>query len=379
MEFIRAGGDSVASVTVEQAMRNPAVFRSVSLISYAVGMLPVHVIDAETKEKQQDSHLFKVLHRRPNNWQTAFNFRQLMQRRALCKGNGYAHIVRGFKNRIVRLVPLDPDKVEPRQRNDFSVEYVFTRKDGNKVTLPPEDVLHIYGDSDDGIVGTPLVKVAAQAITLALQAEHAAERMFKNGVMVGGALTHPKALSPDSRNFIRESLEQRFTGSDNAHKWLILEEGMKAEPFSHTSKDSQQLETRQYQVEEIGRVFGIPRPLLGVDETNWGTGVGVLGQFFVRYGLNPWFTAWEQAAERSLMTDVEREQLAVKFNPGALIRGSMSDQAEFFSKALGSGGHQPWMDYSEVRELQDLPDREIPPNPMTQPSMEAPDEPAQPS
>ena len=63
-----------------------------------------------------------------------------MQRRALVNGNAYALIVRSG-NRVIRLVPLDPTMVQPRQRNDWSVEYVYTPKGGGTRILAPQDVL----------------------------------------------------------------------------------------------------------------------------------------------------------------------------------------------------------------------------------------------
>ncbi|MBL3684007.1 phage portal protein [Sinorhizobium meliloti] len=129
LEFVRGGGVSGASVSVREAMKNTAVFRCVSLISYAIGMLPLHLLDANSKEKVKDHPLYALLLREPNNWQTAFNFRQLMQRRALVNGNAYALIVRSG-GRVIRLVPLDPELVTPRQRADWSVEYVYHPRRG---------------------------------------------------------------------------------------------------------------------------------------------------------------------------------------------------------------------------------------------------------
>ena len=121
-----------------------------------------------------------------------------------------------------------------------------------------------------------------------------------------------------------------------------------------TGKDAQALEQRSMQIEEIGRAFGVPRPLLGMDDTSWGSGIDVLGQFFVMYGLNPWFEAWQQAIERDLLTDAEAEIYQAKFNPAALLRGSMQAQSDFFAKALGSGGHTPWTNAAEVRDALDM-------------------------
>ncbi len=119
-------------------------------------------------------------------------------------------------------------------------------------------------------------------------------------------------------------------------------------------------------IEEIARPFGVPRPLLGVDDTSWGSGIDSLGQLFVRFALNPHFEAWQQAIERCLLDDEEAEIYEAKFNVAALLNGSIKDQGEYFAKALGSGGHQPWMDYAEVRETVDLPERDLAANPLAQ-------------
>lgn len=359
-EFLRDGLEAASGATVntETALRNPAMFRAVSLISYAIGMLPLHVIDDETKEKA-DHPLFRILHREPNNWQTAFDFRSLMQLRALVKGNAYALIIRSRQIRtgrdeIVRLVPLNPDYVQPVQNDDWSVSYRYQPPKGAQRMLRPDEVFHLRGLSLDGISGMSLVKQARDPIGLALSAEMAAGRLFKNGSFIGGALTHPGKLSEPAFERLRASLAEK-EGASNAGKNLILEEGMKWENLANNAKDAQLTELRKMQVEEIARVTGVPRPLLMVDETSWGSGIQALGQFFVQYALKPWFEAWQQAAERSLLASDEKGRLAVKFNPGALLRGSTKDQGDFFSKALGSGGAPGWLSQNEVRALDDRP------------------------
>lgn len=361
-EFVRTGSGSGTSV--EKAMQNTAVLRCVSMISYAIGALPMHLMDSRTKEKNRDHPLYKVLHRQPNNWQTSFNFRQLLQRRALVDGNGYALLVKSG-NRVVSMVPLESARVTPKQRDDWSVEYHYQRPDGGVQVLQPDDVLHVYADSDDGISGVSLVKRAGKAIELAGQIENSQINLFLNNMQIGGVITHPQRLGKEGLENIRKSLEDLHRGSDNAGRWAVFEEGMKATEFKGSNRESQQVETRNTQVEEIGRVFGVPRPFLGMDDTSWGTGIDVLGQMFVRYSLSPWFTAWEQAIERACLSDADQDRFDVKFNSGGLLRGSMKDQAEFFAKALGSGGHQPWMTYQEVRDLSDLPEKEVGPNMMT--------------
>lgn len=368
-EFMRSGGggltESGANITTKSAMKNTTVLRCVSLIAFSIGMLPLHMQRKEDKAKASDHPLFRVLHRKPNAWQTAFEFRSLMQQRALVDGNAYAMIVRSGA-RVTQLVPLAGDRVQVRQRDDWALEYVVSRGSNGIKVLPQSDVFHLrYGLSDDGIKGLSLVKQAAEAIGLAQQSEKSAARMFRNGMILGGTLNHPETLSPEAYERLKESMNND-SGADNAHRWKILEEGMVMQPATQTGQESQSMEQRKHQIEEVARPFGVPRPLLGVDDTSWGSGIDVLGQFFVRYGLNPWFEAWQQAIERSLLSEREADEFEVKFNAGALLRGSMKDQAEFFAKGLGAGGHQPFLHPDEPREWLDLAKRDDLPSPMGQ-------------
>lgn len=359
-DFMRDGAPSVsgATVNVETALRNPTIYRAMSLISYAVGMLPLQVINEDTKEKATDHELYRLLHREPNNWQTAFDFRTLMQLRLLLHGDAYAYVVRSRdirtgRSKIVRLVPFDVGTITPQQSDDWSVTYRYQPKNGGERILQPTDVFHLRALSLNGLTGMSLVRQASNAIGLALSAELASGRLLKNGAFVSGALKHPNQLGDTAYNRLRESLADR-EGAENAGKSLILEEGMDWVSISANARDSQMIELRKHQVEECSRVTGVPRPLLMVDDTSWGSGIGELGRFFVTYGLNPHFVSWEQAIER-MMPDEDKGRYAAKFNAGALLRGSMKDQADWFSKALGMGGGKPWAKQNEVRDMLDWP------------------------
>lgn len=362
IEFLRYGDvtSTGISVNVEKALKNPAMFRAVSVISFAIGMLPLQLVHEGTKEKATSHPLYRVLHRRPNGWQSAFDFRTLMQLRALVKGNGYALVLRStdLRNRgaekVGGLVPLDPDRMDPKQLDDWSVVYDYQPKNGGRIRYSSRDILHIRGLSLDGLTGLSTVKQASEAIALALSAQLAAGRVFKNGAFVGGTLEHPGKLSDPAFERLRGSLAEK-EGAENAGKSLILEEGMKWTSVSSSARDAQLIDIRRMQIEEIGRATGVPRPLLMMDDTSWGSGIAELGRFFVQFALNPWFEAWQQACERVLLTDQEADTLSVKFNAGALLRGSVKDQGEFFAKALGAGGSPGFMTQNEVRDVLDMP------------------------
>lgn len=355
LAFMRDGGESAsgAYVTASKSLQNMALLRCVTLISESIGMLPLNlIVRGEAKEYAVDHPLYSILKSTPNSWQTPYEFKALMQLRVMMHGNAYARVIRS-RGQVAHLIPMDHASVAAELDDNWNMVYTFTRKNGSPLTLPASEVFHLRDLSEDGIVGLSRVKLAREAIGIALQAERAAARLFKNGVMAGGALSAQTKLSDAAYARLQESLEAK-SGAGNAHRWMILEEGLKAEQYTNTASDSQHIENRNHQIEEVARAFGVPRPLLMMDDTSWGSGIEALGVFFVQYALQHWFTVWEQACERVLLTSAERKTLYVKFNERALLRGTLKDQAEFFAKALGAGGHSPWMSPNEVRDLQDL-------------------------
>jgi len=356
---VLGGSENASGAVVNRrtVLRNSAVARCVFLISNSIGMLPLHLLQASDggkTEKARDHPLFDVLSAKASKSQSAFVFRRLMQHRVLTDGNAYAYVVRA-RGRVLALHPIAPDRVTPEQRDDWSVIYKVRDKSGGERTVQPEDMLHIMGPSEDGIKGLALTDYAADVLGLSLRAQEAAARVFRNGMMVGGALQTEGKLTDTAIAHLRASIEERFSGSENAGKSLILEEGLKYQPMSTSSKDAQNLETRQHQIEEVARIFGVPRPFLMVDDTSWGTGIEQLGIFFVQYGLAPWFKAWEEAISMTLLTDQERkDRLFPKFNERALLRGSMEAQANFLSKLVGTGGAPQIMEQNEARGFLDL-------------------------
>jgi len=305
LDFMRDGLMSASgfTVNVETALRNPAMFRAVSLISNSIGMLPFGLIERETKEKAVKHPLHRILHRRPNDWQTAFDFRAHMQLLALVHRDAYARIVwskdiRTGKDRVARLIPLDSKRMDPKLQPDWTMRYDYQAKEGGKVSYTARDIFHLRGFSLDGIHGFSLVEQAREAIGLALSAELAAGRIFKNGSFVDGVLVSKTELSDEAYNRLKASWAERYQGADNAGKTPLLEGDTEYKPIGLNAKDAEMTALRALQIEEISRVSGVPRPLMMVDETSWGSGIQALGQFFVGYGLNPWFEACKSVRER---------------------------------------------------------------------------------
>lgn len=342
LEFVRHGG-----FYGYEALRAACVLRCVDVLASSHAMLPTRLIDKATMKDAEDHPLYELIRWQPNDQHTAFEFYQLMDVRRLLHGNAYAAIIRGLGGRPISLQPLDPLGVTVQQMPDWSLKYFINLPGGASREWPAADMLHVRDISYNGIIGAGRSKLASEAIRVAKAAEHAQAMIFENGMMSGGAMKHPAKLGDEAYNRLKASMEARYSGTENAGKWIILEEGMEAQRFTMTGVEAQTVEARNHQIEEVARAFGVPRPFLMMDDTSWGSGIEQLAIMFVRFGLNPGIIAWEQALRRVMLKPAERKQYSIDIDEHELLRGTMKDQAEFFSKALAGN---PWMVQNEVRE-----------------------------
>jgi HK97 family phage portal protein len=383
LPFLSTGRKTSTGMFVNKKtmLKNSTGFRAVSLISSAIGMLPCHLYEKQTEtrtipgdpeadppkpsrtvtsegaRRASDHPVYRLLHKKPNSFQTPFEFKSYMVQNALFHGIAYAVKKRKVSARsrtgfVEELIPLQPWRVSPKMSPDWKLHFEYNDPSGTTLKIAIEDMFWFRSPiSEDGVTGVALLEVAAEALGLAHASERATGRVLANGAIVGGVLEHPKALSEPAIERLKAQFEERQSTPENAGKWLVAEDGLQAKPFGTTLKDAQNAELRKFQIEEMGRFTGIPRPLLMMDETSWGTGIEQLGLFLIMYCLMPWFISIEEAIWRSLLTEAEQDKFYAKFNEGALLRGSLKDQAEFFAKALGSGGGRGWLTQNEVREM----------------------------
>lgn len=347
LEYIRGSMSGANS----KMLRNTAALRCLTLIGNGLGMLPTSLYEAGAEKRVLRDHpAHKLLRVKPNPYQTPMEFKSQMQLLLETEGNAYARIIRSG-SRPIHLIPFEKGRVEAKLGSGFRMQYRCQSENSGQITLDQDEIFHIRDLSLDGVTGLSRQNLSKEVFELADAARKAAANVFRTGVMAGGAIEVPNALSDQAYQRMKQSLNEEYSGAENINKWMIAEEGATAKPFASSAKDGQQIENRNHQIEEVARLYGVPRPLLMMDDTSWGSGIEQLAIFFVQYTLAPRFVMWEQALARSLLSDRERESLYFKFNERALMRGTLKDQADYFAKSLGAGGHQPWHSANEVRDL----------------------------
>ena len=354
-EFMRQGNTaSGAVVTEESAMRVAAAWRCVNIIAGAIATLPIDIIrrESETVRKPAVGHpLRRILTVKPNTWQTPSEFRRMMQSHLLLRGNAYARKV-FIGNQLVGLIPLPTDRVTAEQLDSTAMQYKVMRKDGSSIIFPQREIFHLRGMSLDGVTGMSVLANMRESLGLALQTEQAGARLFSNGILAGGVIKHPGKLSDNASRHLRESMEQRNQGSQNAGRWIVAEEGVTVESISLTAEDAQWLGTRDFQRYDIAMFYGVPPHMLGATEktTSWGSGIEAQGIGFVTYTLTDWIKTWEESVKRDLLEEREWETVDARFNVNALMRGDFKTRWEGYVKGLQNCVYSP----DDVRAMEDM-------------------------
>lgn len=359
-EALRSGSVSESGqvVNAHTAMSVAAVYACVRIISGAVATLPLHIkrrIDARTREDASDTQLWKVIRRKPNRWQKPAQFRRMMQAHVLLRGNGYALKVKDFKGEVQELLPLMPDRVELKQKDDLSLEYIWTKKDGKRVVFQQSDIFHLCGLTLDGVHGVTPITYARESIGLSLSMERHGATVFKNGAAVSGALSSDKTLTPIAREQLKESMAEYRAGGSREGMTLVLEEGLSYEKIAMTQEDAQWIDGRKFSRSDIAMFFGVPPSMIGDTEksTSWGTGIEQQSIGFVAYTLEDHLTMWEEAVNYDLIPDKD-DDLYAKFNRAALVKGDIKARWGAYVQALQWGVSSP----NDIRALEDQNPRE---------------------
>lgn len=342
--------DAGVSVSERSSLHMPAVWRAVSIIAGVSSALPLHTYKAGTKERVPSSLLAD-----PHPELTPVELWRLCYAHRVLWGNGYLQKVRNGAGVVKELWPVTPDRVrvdreKPTAEEPTGKVFWITDDWGAVHRKTPREILHIPGLGYDGVTGCSPVRLAAQGIGLAQAAEKSAARLFGSGNMLGGILQTEQRLDPEQANALKERWKAKMSGVQNAHEVAVLDSGASFQPVTMPYRDAQFLESREFQVVEIARMFGVPLFLLmeTAKSTSWGTGLEQQAQGWVTFDLAPtWLTPTEQRVTKELLPPGKEY---AKYALAGLLRGDSAGRATFYRAMRDVGAYSA----NDIRALEDL-------------------------
>ncbi|MDN3356073.1 phage portal protein [Actinomadura sp. DC4] len=347
--------DSGVPVSERSALTMAAVWRSVALISGVSAALPLVPYVRGTKQPAASPLLAD-----PHPDMVPYELWRLTYAHRLLWGNAFVQKLRNGAGQIKELWPITPDKVRvyayrPTEANPsgkiFWVDTGTRDEPGPVIPLTSRDILHLPGLGYDGVVGLSVVQMARQTIGLGLAAERYGARFFGSGNLMGGILQTDARLEPGQAEALKERWKAKMSGLDRSHEIAVLDSGAKFQTLTMPHDDAQFLESRNFEVEEIARWFGVPPFLLMLTErsTSWGTGLEQQALGWVTFDLHPqWLAPTEQRITKEILLNPKIE---ARYRVNELLRGDSAARAEFY-RALRELGA---LNGDEIRDAEDLP------------------------
>ena len=350
--------NSGVNVTPDSAMRVTAVYRCVAILSQTFASLPLHVyriLPNGGKEIDRKHPLYPILHDQPNEFQTSFEWREMMWGHFALRGRCYSEIISSGGRAVEQLIPLHPDRVRPFKAPDGRIAFEYTNDSGISRVILQDEMHYMHLLSMDGINATSPIGMAREAVGLSLATEEHGAKLFSNGTRMSGILKMAGRMRDDvARANFRKSWNAAQSGLQNAHRVALLEDGMEWQSIGMTSEDSQFLETRNFQLSEIARIFGIPPHKIADLSRSTNNNIEHQGIEFVQDTVRPGAVRHEQSFKRDLFTQSSRGTHTIEYNLDGLMRGDSSARTAYYASGIQWG----WLNPDEARHKENLNPRE---------------------
>jgi len=347
----RAGMD----VTLRTALGVSTVFACIKVISEGTAQVPCKIYRVDEngmRTEARDHPMWSLLYRKPNPYQTAFEFREQVIAHACLTGNAFIVKMPDARGRIYELLPMEPGLVRMEQQPDRSMRYfVRSTEKSAEIEIPRAMMWHLRGPSWNGWAGMDILRVARDSIGLAMATESFGSEMFANGVRLSGHLEVDGNPGPEVIQQIRDTWVNIHQGSGNRLQTAVLAGGIKFNPHTINADEAQYIETRKFLIPDICRFFRVMPIMVGHQDGT--ASYASVEQMFLAHRthtLGPWFERFEQSAECALLTDAERTEYEIELVEHGLTRGTAKERAETLAILRQNGA----ITGNDMREAMDM-------------------------
>lgn len=340
-------------VTEESAVTSSAaVWQAVNLIADTCAGLPMHAYRRSGTGSRAPldplSNNGAKLLADPHPDLTPFELWGLGYGSLCLYGNAYYRKLKNGGGVIAELWWINPSRVRVGRDSDTGAKYYIL--DGDEEHPYSDDtILHIPGFGYDGVCGVSPIRAARQGIALGLAAEEFAGNLYANGSLATGILQTDQRIDEDESKRLKKLWKLSGTGMDSAHDIKVMGSGAKFQQLTINPEDAQFLETREFQITEIARWFGLPpHMLMQTDKaTSWGTGIETQNQAMITYTFSRYTTRLEQRLTKHVLSP---GPVYAKVSYAGLLRGDTAARGAWYRTMRELGAFNA----NDIRALEDL-------------------------
>lgn len=318
------------TVTAKTALQVSTVLACVKVIADGCATPKLHVYREDSdgrRQKATNIPEYRLLSRRPNEWQTSFEWRRQMTIHAALTGTGLSIKVRGDNRRVRELIPVQPGSWSMTRNSRYELVYRCWDQFGLIGEFGPDDVFLLNGVQWDWTESLDAVALARSAIGLAMVTEQSQAAMHENGLRPSGTYSVEGSLNEEQHGRLTNWIK-RQAGARNAGMPMVLDRAAKWMSTAISGVDAQHVETRRLQIEEICRGYGVFPIMVGhSDKSATFASSEAFFAAHVKHTLAPWHEAWTQRIDEMMLDG--SGPLFAEFDTRYMTEGSMKDRSQW--------------------------------------------------
>lgn len=350
------------ALTEHTALMQSPIYACVNLIAGAISALPVHIYHVNVPDGERDrvytDDLNWVFNEQMSpRWSAANGWEYLVQS-LLLHGDAFARILRDLFGAPIGLIPIHPFRVTVVCNKDGSrlvygvaPEYANGQTIGRFEVYDQDDILHVAGFGFDGLRGlSPLRNALRLAGSGANAMQEFSNNFFANSARPDYALVTAQALGQDRVDELKQQIDENHKAAANAHRPMLLHSGLDLKSLTMPLEDTQLLMSRQFGIEEIARIYGVPPFMIGHNEktTSWGSGVEAMAIGFVRFTLRQHLNKFQNEINRKFFRKASR---IAEFDTADLERADTKSLYESLRILVGRAGETRMATVNEARAV----------------------------
>jgi HK97 family phage portal protein len=363
-DFLRGGDTLWSSPTVSgmqisqvTALNVSAVMACVTMLAEDYAKLTPRVIKGIV---EQPNHPVAKLLVEPNDYQSGFEFFEMLVLGICLRGNAYAVKLKNFRGQITALIPINPDNVALWQAIDGSLFYLVTPGNYHEralladqpLLIPAADMLHVRGFSLNGLQGASRIVLAREAIGLALGQEQQAARWMGNAAKPAGVLSTEQKLDDPTIARLKANWAEANVGLQNTGRTAVLEAGVTWQQIAMTAQDVEFIASRAFQIQEVARIWRVPAHMIGDLSRSTNNNIVQQSQEYVNFTLSGYTQRFRWAMVRAF--GLRAEGLDIDFDMSPVLQGDITSRYNAHRIAIMSGFKTP----NEVRAEEKLPPKD---------------------
>lgn len=343
-QMFTAATRSGVAMNAHEAMKVGVVYAAIRLIADSISTLPVGTFVRRGDQRFPADRPMWLDYPEPDRGIGRIDHFQMVLMSIALNGNAYVRKLRSPSGELIALKVLDPTRMEPRMGPDGMVQFVW---DSNKI-FTHEEILWIPDILRPGSVkGMSRVDELKEVLGISRALDDFSARFFGSGTLSSGIIEVPGDMTEEQATRLKDQFEKNSKGLKHAHRPNILTGGAKFQKMTSDPQQSQLVESREFAVIEVARIFKIQPALLGVMQSGSMSYASVEQQHiqFVTLTLRPYIAKIEEQYSRLLPGEN-----FIRFNMEGLLRGDLSSRFAAYSQGIQAG----FLSINDIRSLEDL-------------------------